>query len=180
MRHPRCAGAFCWILLEKDTEGDDDDKTDRDSGYSMRAGLMHGQIWVIYILNSVFYARIYKFITQITRDSADAISRPTSSSVTSTSTTRKVSGGGKDNSVEKTVRILQYYPIILIVTWCPLTIMRVFEYSGFAIPCWVLAMSLGMTNLQGLCNAVVFFSVGVPSGLSPQYLAIVLCTHRTL
>lgn len=139
-------------MLDKDTEGDDDDRKDRDSGYSMRACLMHGQIWVIYVLNSLFYARIHKFISHVTRES-------TARSISGSRSSKGSATGRKDKSVEKTVRILQYYPIILIVTWCPLTVMRVFEYSGFPIPCWVLAFSLGMTNLQGLCNAIVFFSV---------------------
>lgn len=41
-------GPFCWIALEHDNSGG------RHVGYAMRASLMHGQIWLIYVLNSFF------------------------------------------------------------------------------------------------------------------------------
>ena len=129
----------------------------------MRAALMHGQIWVIYLLNSVFYTRIYKYILKVaaekkrTRTMSSARSRSDESGATNIVSQVQ----SRENSVEKTVKILQYYPIILLVTWFPLIVMRVFEYASFHIPCWVYAFSLGMTNVQGLFNAVVFFSVSV-------------------
>jgi len=148
-------------------EKDDDGQHGRDVGYTMRASLMHGQIWLIYVLNSIFYIRIYKFIIAITKRARQSNDTSTQASIDCSVPRRSSFGEGvpqrartesKDSSVEKTVRILQYYPIILIVTWLPLIIMRVFEYASFDIPCWVFAFSLGMTNLQGLGNAVVFFS----------------------
>jgi hypothetical protein len=155
-------GAFCWIVIEKN----DENNGHRDNGYAMRVSLMHGQIWVIYVLNSLFYVRIYKFITSINKDaqSADvsvqaAVVAGRNSRNSSVGSKERSTSTSSENSVEKTVKILQYYPIILIITWCPLIVMRVFEYAGFYIPCWVYAFSLGMTNMQGLCNAVVFFSV---------------------
>ena len=123
---------------------------------------MHGQIWVIYFLNSLFYIRIYKFIGEVTRQSRNTIEPPLPVELAPVSSAKKRTAS-KDSSVEKTVLILQYYPIILIVTWCPLTIMRIFEYMDFYIPCWVYAFSLGMSNMQGICNAVVFFSVSAKS-----------------
>lgn len=166
-------GAFCWILIEQSTddENDSDDEAFRDSGYAMRVSLMHGQIWVIYLLNTFFYIRIYLYNGIVGRVSSHKVSRSTAdgaklSNVSNTSS--------KEDSVTKTIRILQYYPIILIVTWCPLIVMRVFEYAGSDIPCWVYSFSLGLTNLQGLFNAIVFFSYDSVR----QYLVKYLGTDR--
>ena len=157
-------GPFCWIVLEKE----DDHPSGRHVGYAMRASLMHGQIWFIYVLNSFFYIRIYKFITAITNQSRRSNDPPAPVRTEETAVRRGSFGEAipgrsrsesKDNTVEKTVKILQYYPIILIVTWLPLIVLRVFEYASFDIPCWAFTFSLGMTNLQGFCNALVFFSV---------------------
>lgn len=162
-----CPGPFCWILLEKDSGT----HSGRDVGYAMRASLMHGQVWMIYVLNSLFYVRIYKFIKAITAECRKGSEASAENVDGSMSSKRSES---KDSSVEKTVKILQYYPVILIVTWGPLIVMRVFEYMSFTIPCWLLALSLGMTNLTGLGNAIVFFSVSAVCGFISFLLTEIL------
>jgi hypothetical protein len=61
--------------------------------------------------------------------------------------------------LSKTVMLLQYYPLVLIVTWLPIIVMRMFEYGSVNVGCFWLTATLGLSNLQGLGNAIVFFSV---------------------
>ena len=54
------------------------------------------------------------------------------------------------------VKRLRYYPMILVICYAPITVMRILQLVGYSTEEWLEIAALGIVNLLGFFNAIVW------------------------